>query len=94
MLPSLPSWLSPWTFIVLAFLGLSVVGMIMNMPTLTLTLGTLEALGLSRADFSESTLRPDAQHTLEPLLASRGFDVTRTVRVHELRGGEGFVLTQ
>jgi hypothetical protein len=89
----MPSWLSPWAVIALAFLGLSVVGMIMNMPTLTLTLGTLEALGLSRADFSESTLRPDAQH-LEPLLASRGFDVTRTVRVHELTCGEGFVLTQ
>ena len=90
----MPSWLSPWAVIALAFLGLSVVGMIMNMPTLTLTLGTLEALGLSRVDFSESTLRPDAQYTLEPLLAARGFDVTRTVRVHELTGGEGFVLTQ
>jgi hypothetical protein len=90
----MPSWLSLWAVIALAFLGLSVAGMIMNMPTLTLTLGTLEALGLSRADFSESTLRPDAQHTLEPLLASRGFDVTSTVRVHELTGGEGFVLTQ
>jgi hypothetical protein len=90
----MPSWLSPWAVIALAFLGLSVAGMIMNMPTLTLTLGTLEALGLSRADFSESTLRPDAQHTLEPLLASRGFEVTSTVRVHELTGGEGFVLRQ
>jgi hypothetical protein len=33
----------------------------MNMPTLTLTLGTLEALGLSRADFAESTLPPDVK---------------------------------
>ena len=90
----MPSWLSPWAVIAPAFLALSVAGMIMNIPTLTLTLGTLEALGLSPADFSESTLRPDAQHTLEPLLSSRGFDVTRTVRVHELTGGEGFVLTQ
>jgi hypothetical protein len=90
----MPRWLSPWAFIALAFLGLSVVGMIMNMPTLTLTFGTLEALGLSRADLSESTLQLDAQHPLEPLLASRGFDVTRTIHVHKLTGGEGFVLTQ
>jgi hypothetical protein len=90
----MPSWLSPWAVIALAFLGLSVAGMIMNMPTLTLTLGTLEALGLSRADLSESTLRLDVQHPLEPVLASRGFDVTRTIRVHELTGGAGFVLTQ
>jgi hypothetical protein len=90
----MPSWLSPWALIALLALGLSVVGIIMNMPTLTLSLGTLEALGLSRADFSESTLPPDAKHALEPLLASRGFDITRAVRVDELASGEGFVLTQ
>jgi hypothetical protein len=59
MMPSLSSWLSPWAVIALAFLGLSMVGIITNLPTLTLTLGTLEALGLSRADSAESTLPPD-----------------------------------
>jgi hypothetical protein len=64
------------------------------MPTLTLALGTLEALGVSRADLDERVLGPDARRILEPLLASRGFDVTRTVHVIPLASGDGFILTQ
>jgi hypothetical protein len=63
------------------------------MPTITLTRTTLEALGVSPDDFT-GAIRAEAKLLLEPLLASRGFDVTRTVHVVELASGEGFVLTQ
>jgi hypothetical protein len=63
-------------------------------PTLTLTLGTLAALGVCRDDLLEPVLSSDATRLLEALLTSRGFDVTRAVRVIELATGEGFVLAQ
>jgi len=63
------------------------------MPTITLTRATLEALGVSPDDFT-GAITVEAKRLLEPLLASRGFDVTRTVHVVELANGEGFVLTQ
>ena len=63
------------------------------MPTITLTRTTLEALGVSPDDLTEA-ITAEAKRLLEPLLASRGFDVTRTVHVVELASGDGFVLTQ
>jgi hypothetical protein len=61
---------------------------------MTLTLETLAALDVSRNDLLEPVLSSDAKRVLEALLTSRGFDITRTVRVVELASGEGFVLTQ
>jgi hypothetical protein len=63
-------------------------------PTLTLTLETLTALGVPRDDLLEPVLSSEAIRHLEALLTSRGFDVTRAVRVIELASGEGFVLAQ
>jgi hypothetical protein len=63
-------------------------------PTLTLTLETLAAVGVSRDDLLQPALSSDAKRLLEALLTSRGFDVTRAVRVIELASGEGFVLAQ
>jgi hypothetical protein len=62
------------------------------MPTLTLTIETLDALGVSRADFQESTPSSAATRAREGM--SRGFDVTRTVHVIVLASGEGVVLTK
>jgi hypothetical protein len=42
----------------------------------------------------ESVLGPDSKRRLEQMLASRGFDMTRTVHVIMLASGEGIVLTQ
>jgi hypothetical protein len=64
------------------------------MPIVTLTLDKAEALGVSRTELLESTLSLHAMRALEPLLASRGFDMTRTVHVVVLASGEGIVLTQ
>jgi hypothetical protein len=64
------------------------------MPVLMLTLETLERLGASYPALQQATLSPEARRALEPLLVSRGFDVTRPVRVLELASGEGFVLSQ
>jgi hypothetical protein len=64
------------------------------MPVLTLTMDSVEALGLSRDKLQQSTLGLDSKRRLEPMLASRGFDMTRTVHVVVLDNGEGIVLTQ
>jgi hypothetical protein len=64
------------------------------MPTLTLTLDTAAALGVSRDDLRQGVLPADAMRALEGLLASRGFHVKRSVYVTELAEGEGFLLTQ
>jgi hypothetical protein len=64
------------------------------MPTVTLTRATAETLGLTRTELSESTLTPDAARVLEGLLASRGFDTTRTVHVQALSNDGGFLLMQ
>jgi hypothetical protein len=62
--------------------------------TLTLTLETLAALGISRDDLLQPAPSSDAKRRLEALLTSRGFDVSGAVRVIELTSGEGFVLMQ
>jgi hypothetical protein len=49
------------------------------MPVLTLPMDRVEALGVSRDELLQSTLGPDSKRRLEPMLASRGFDMTRTV---------------
>jgi hypothetical protein len=63
-------------------------------PTLTLTSETLGTLGIPRDDLLQPAPSSAAKQRLEALLTSRGFDVTRAVRVIELASGEGFVLTQ
>jgi hypothetical protein len=55
---------------------------------------TLNALGVSLADLLPVVLQRETVTLLEPLLASRGFDVTRDVRIVALATGEGVVLTQ
>ena len=64
------------------------------MPVLTLTMDRVEALGVSDAELRQSTLGPDSMRGLELVLASRGFDLTRTIHVVVLASGEGIVLTQ
>ena len=64
------------------------------MPTSTLTVETLQTLGVSVADLPSSVLRGEIATRLEPLLASRGFDMKRDVRIVVLATGEGVVLTQ
>jgi hypothetical protein len=53
-----------------------------------------EALGVSRDELQQSTLGLDSKRRLEPMLASRGFDLTRTIHVVVLTSGDGIVLTQ
>jgi hypothetical protein len=62
-------------------------------PTVTLTRATLEALGVS-PDHMTDQLRTADTRLLEPVLASRGFDVASPIRVVVLTNGEGVVLTQ
>jgi hypothetical protein len=63
------------------------------MPTLTVTRGTLEALGVSPEDLTYHLTTAEAR-LLEPLLTSRGFDIRSAIRVVVLASGEGFVLSQ
>jgi hypothetical protein len=63
-------------------------------PILTLTKDRAEVLGVSRDELQQSTLELDSKRRLEPMLASRGFEMTRTVHVVVLANGEGIVLTQ
>jgi hypothetical protein len=63
------------------------------MPTLTLTAETLATLGVRRAQLVP-TFTLDGRGLVEALLVSRGFDMTRAVRVVELASGDGFVFTQ
>jgi hypothetical protein len=64
------------------------------MPVVTVTVDHLEALGLLFDRLLRSTLDGEAHRALEPLLASRGFDVTRTIHVVVLTSGEGIILMQ
>jgi hypothetical protein len=64
------------------------------MPTMTVTRATLDALGISIADLEEPNLTGHAKRSLEPLLASRGFDITRDIGLAVLTSREGIVLTQ
>jgi hypothetical protein len=63
-------------------------------PVLTLTVDRVEALGVSRDELQQSILGLDSKRRLEPMLASRGFDMTRMIHVVVLATGEGIVLTQ
>jgi hypothetical protein len=63
------------------------------MPTVTLTTETLAALGVRREHLAP-IFTLEGRGLVEALLASRGFDMTRAVRVVELATGEGFVFTQ
>jgi hypothetical protein len=62
-------------------------------PTVTLTLDTLAAFGVLRAHLVP-TFTLEGRGLLEALLASRGFDIARAIRVVELKSREGFMLTQ
>ena len=62
------------------------------MPTLTLTNDILERLAIRPAELADQgRLAGDARRVLEPLLASRGFNV-HGVHITSTEGG--FVLTQ
>jgi hypothetical protein len=63
------------------------------MPTLTLTTETLATLGVRREQLVP-TFTLDGRGLVDALLASRGFDMTRAVRVVELASGDGFVFAQ
>ena len=63
------------------------------MPTITLTTDTLATLGIRPAQLVP-TFTLEGRGLLEALLASRGFDMTRAIRVVELTAGYGFVFTQ
>jgi hypothetical protein len=63
-------------------------------PVLTLAMDRVEALGVSRDELLRSTLGSDSKRRLEPMLTSRGFDMTRMIHVVFLRNGQGIVLTQ
>jgi hypothetical protein len=54
----------------------------------------VEALGVSLEEIQQFTLGLDSKRRLEPMLASRGFDMTRTIHVVVLASGDGIVLTQ
>jgi hypothetical protein len=63
------------------------------MPTLTLTNDVLERLAIRPAELADKgCLEGDARRVLEPLLASRGFNVHGRVHITSTAGG--FVLTQ
>ena len=63
------------------------------MPTLTLTNDVLERLAVRPAELiDKGLLEGDARRVLEPLLASRGFNVHGRVHITSTDGG--FVLTQ
>ena len=63
------------------------------MPTLTLTNDVLERLAIRPAELADQgRLEGDARRVLEPLLASRGFNVQGRVHITSTDGG--FVLTQ
>jgi hypothetical protein len=64
------------------------------MPTMTVRRATLDALGISIAQLHEPNLTGHAKRSLEPLLASRGFDLTRDIGFAVLASGDGIVLTQ
>jgi hypothetical protein len=63
-------------------------------PVLTLPMDRAEALGVSLEEIQQFTLGLDSKRRLEPMLASRGFDMTRTIHVVVLASGDGIVLTQ
>jgi hypothetical protein len=63
------------------------------MPTLTVSSGTIKALGCSPAEVREPALTAEAKRALEPLLLAQGFNPDRVIRVIELATG-GFVLAQ
>jgi hypothetical protein len=63
-------------------------------PVITLALQALEQMGISRTELQGAILPTEAARLLGPLLTSRGFDMSRPVRIIELATGEGFVLTQ
>jgi hypothetical protein len=65
------------------------------MLTLTLTNDVLERLRIRSEDLADQRrLEGNARRVLEPLLASRGFNVLGTVYISALPTNDGFVLTQ
>jgi hypothetical protein len=63
------------------------------MPTLVLTNDVLERLAVRPDELADKgRLEGDAKRVLEPLLASRGFNVHGRVHISSTAGG--FVLTQ
>ena len=66
---------------------------VLRMPTLVLTYDVLERLAVRPAELAgRGRLEGDVRRVLEPLLASRGFNVHARVHITATEGG--FVLTQ
>ena len=63
------------------------------MPSLTVTRETFEALGVTMSDLREPRLAGHARRALEPLLASRGFDLSGEIAFTVL-ADDSIVLTQ
>jgi hypothetical protein len=63
------------------------------MVTLTLSRGTIRALGCAPADVREPALSEEAKRSLEPLLITHGFNTDRVIHVAVLTTGV-FELTQ
>jgi len=66
---------------------------LITMPTLTIARETFEELGVTLRDLREPTLHGHARRALEPLLASRGFDLTMEIEFTIL-ADDSIVLTQ
>ncbi len=64
------------------------------MPTITLTLDTLKALGVRPIELLPGVLPPQTVQILEPTLVAHGFDMTRDVQIVVLAAGGGVVLTE
>ena len=64
------------------------------MTAITLTREALLGLGISEAELRESTLTCHAKGVLEPLLASRGFDMIGDIGVVDLAIEAFVVLSQ
>jgi hypothetical protein len=62
-------------------------------PSLTLTRDTFEALGVTLGELREPIRAGHARLALEPLLASRGFDLGREITFTVL-ADDSIVLTQ
>jgi hypothetical protein len=63
-------------------------------PVLTLAMDQVEVLGVSLDELRQLALAQDSKRRLEPMLTSRGFDMTRTIYIVSLRSGEGVLITQ
>jgi hypothetical protein len=67
---------------------------VVRVPSLTLSRAVAVLRGVSLAELEHPKLAPEVAHVLMPLLEEYGFDLRRPIKVHQLRDGQGFHLTQ